>query len=88
MARPGEPVAVALLAAGVRIFRTMPHTGEARGCYCMVGRCTDCLMVVDGQPNVRTCVTLAEPGMRVQTQHGLGTATWETDPLPDPEDVR
>jgi len=27
-------------------------------------------MVVDGEPGVRTCVTLAAPGMTVQTQHG------------------
>lgn len=80
MAREGEPLAIALLASGVRIFRTMPHTGEPRGGYCLVGRCTDCLMIVDGQPNVRTCLTPVAPGMVVQTQHGLGERD-EHDPF-------
>jgi predicted molibdopterin-dependent oxidoreductase YjgC len=71
-ARVGEPIAAALIAAGIRVFRTMPRSGEARGGYCLVGRCSDCLMQVDGELNVRTCVTPARDGMRVETQHGLG----------------
>ena len=76
-ARAGEPIAAALLAAGVRVFRTMPRSGEPRGGYRMVGRCADCLIVVDGQPNVRACVTPVREGMRVATQHGLGETAWD-----------
>jgi hypothetical protein len=76
--RIGEPILAALLAAGVRVCRMMPQTGEARGGYCFVGRCADCLMQVDGEPNVRTCVTPLNAGMRVETQHGLGR--WEAAP--------
>ena len=36
-----------------------------------MGRCTDCMMIVDGEPNVRTCITPVRDGMRVQVQHGL-----------------
>ena len=71
-ARDGEPIAAALLAAGIRVFRTMPESGEPRGGFCFVGRCTDCLVVVDGRPNVRACVTAARADMRVETQRGLG----------------
>ena len=71
-ARAGEPIAAALLAAGVRVFRTMPGSGESRGGWCMVGRCADCLVVVDGRPNVLACVTPVATGMRVETQQGLG----------------
>jgi 2Fe-2S iron-sulfur cluster binding domain len=71
-ARGGEPIAAALLANGVRVFRTMPRSGEARGGWCLVGRCPDCLVIVDGRPNVRACVTPVVAGMRVATQHGLG----------------
>jgi predicted molibdopterin-dependent oxidoreductase YjgC len=74
-ARQGEPIAAALLAAGIRVFRTMPDTGEARGGYCFVGRCADCLTIVDGEPNVMACLTPVRPGMRVETQHGLGAWT-------------
>ena len=71
-AREGDTIASALIANGVKVFRRTPKRGEPRQVFCAIGRCTDCMMTVDGTPNVRTCVTLAEPGMVVQTQHGLG----------------
>jgi hypothetical protein len=70
--RAGEPIAVALLAAGVRILRTMPRFGDARGGYCMIGRCADCLVIVDGVPGMRACVTPVKAGLDVRTQLGLG----------------
>jgi len=71
-AKAGEPIAAALLAAGVRVMRTTPKRGFPRGIFCGIGRCTDCVMTVDGRPNVRTCVTPVRQGMKVQTQDGLG----------------
>ena len=70
--RDGESIAAALFAAGYRVFRTMPRFGDARGGYCMIGRCTDCLVVVDGLPNVPACRTPVSAGQVVRTQHGLG----------------
>jgi predicted molibdopterin-dependent oxidoreductase YjgC len=72
-AREGEPLLAALLAAGIRVLRTMPRTSEPRGGYCLVGRCPDCMVIVDGVPNVRACVTPVCAGMIVETQHGLGS---------------
>lgn len=74
-ARSGEPIAAALMANGIDICRAMPESGESRGVFCGVGRCSDCLMIVNGVINVRTCVTPVADGMRVETQHGLGQ--WE-----------
>jgi len=71
-AKTGEPIAAALLAAGIRKFRVTPRFGNARGIFCGIGRCTDCVMTVNGQPNVRTCVTPVTNGMTVETQIGLG----------------
>ena len=68
----GEPIAAALLAAGIRKFRETPKYHKPRGIFCAIGRCTDCVMIVDGIPNVRTCVTPVRDGMIVQTQKGLG----------------
>jgi predicted molibdopterin-dependent oxidoreductase YjgC len=68
----GDTVASALLAAGHRVFRTMPKTDDPRGGFCFVGRCADCLMIVDGVPSVRACMTPVAEGMRVRTQRGLG----------------
>jgi hypothetical protein len=73
----GEPLAAALFRAGARVFRAMPESGEARGGYCLVGRCSDCLVVVDGRPNVRACVTPLRAGMVVSVQHGLGAGEWQ-----------
>ena len=70
--RDGEPIAAALFAASYRVLRTMPRFGDARGGYCMIGRCTDCLVVVDGLPNVPACRTPVSAGQAVRTQHGLG----------------
>lgn len=69
--REGEPIAAALFAAGYRILRTMPRFGDARGAYCMIGRCTDCMVVVGGIPNVPACVTPVVAGLDVRTQQGL-----------------
>jgi aerobic-type carbon monoxide dehydrogenase small subunit (CoxS/CutS family) len=74
--RDGEPIAAALFAAGYRVLRTMPRFGDARGGYCMIGRCTDCLVVVDGLPNVPAGRTPVSAGQVVRTQQGLG----ETEP--------
>ena len=75
-AREGEPVMAALVAAGVKVFR---HTakGSPRRMFCGIGRCTDCVMKVDGVPGVRTCVTRVHAGMRVERQEGVGSWTPE-----------
>lgn len=67
----GEPIASALTAAGVRVHRHTRKEGTPRGVFCAIGRCTDCVMVVNGEVNVRTCITPLQEGMVVQTQNGL-----------------
>jgi predicted molibdopterin-dependent oxidoreductase YjgC len=64
----GEPIAAAILAAGLRVFRRTPKLDSPRGVYCAIGRCTDCVMTVNGTPSVRTCVTAVEDGMVVESQ--------------------
>ncbi len=71
----GEPLAMTLLANGIRTARTLPESDAGRGYFCGVGRCPDCAMMVDGELNVMTCTTPLKPGMIVRTQHGLGS--WE-----------
>jgi predicted molibdopterin-dependent oxidoreductase YjgC len=67
----GEPIAMALRAAGVMVHRHTTKTEKPRGIFCAIGRCTDCVMVVNGKPNIRTCITPLEEGMRVETQYGV-----------------
>ena len=75
--REGEPLLPALLVSGVRVLRTMPDLGDPRGGYCLIGRCSDCQLVVDGVPSVRACMTQVRDGMVVRTQHGLGAEAWD-----------
>lgn len=74
----GESIAAALIASGRRFTRWTARTGEPRGYFCGMGVCQDCLVTVDGLPNVRACVTPARDGMRVESQRGLGD--WRVSP--------
>ena len=66
---PGESLAAALLAAGVRAFRRTP-SGEPRGPFCNMGVCFECVVTVDGEPGVRACATAVRAGMRVELGAG------------------
>ena len=67
-----ETIAVALHGAGIRaLSHSQKH--RPRGLYCAIGNCSSCMMVVDGEANVRTCTTLAREGMVVESQNGKGT---------------
>ncbi len=70
-AHAGETVAAALI-AGDGIATRQTASGAWRGVYCGMGACFDCLAVIDGVPNTRTCMTLVADGMRVNRQHGPG----------------
>lgn len=67
----GEPILAAVLNAGIKINRYTVKRHEPRGLFCGIGQCTDCAMIVDGKPNVRTCITPVKAGMIVKTQDGL-----------------
>jgi hypothetical protein len=67
-----EPIAIALRSNGVLIHRYTSRLNEPRGMFCAIGRCTDCVMVVDGKPNIRTCMEPLKAGLVVETQKGKG----------------
>ncbi|MDD3412775.1 MAG: (2Fe-2S)-binding protein [Lachnospiraceae bacterium] len=73
----GEPIAAALKAAGVMVHRYTKKEHKPRGIFCAIGRCTDCVMVVDGKPNIRTCVTPLKEGMKVQIQYGVSAKSFD-----------
>jgi predicted molibdopterin-dependent oxidoreductase YjgC len=69
----GESVAAALLADGADDLSTRTtRAGDARGVFCGMGVCFDCLVVVDGVPGTRACVTWVRDGMTVSRQDGPG----------------
>jgi len=69
-----EPLAVALLAAGVGLFGRSTKFRRPRGPVCLHGHCSGCLMRVNGVPNVRTCQTPCRSGMVVERQIGWPSA--------------
>ena len=67
--RDGDTIATALYRAGVRVFSRSFKYHRPRGLLCGTGRCANCLMQVGPTPNVRACVTPAEPGLEVRHQN-------------------
>ncbi|MBI4551103.1 MAG: FAD-dependent oxidoreductase, partial [Candidatus Latescibacteria bacterium] len=78
-AHPGQTIAGALYAAGIRIFSRSFKYHRPRGLLCVAGRCPNCLMNVNGEPNVRTCVTPVADGQHVRGQNAWPSL--ETDVL-------
>jgi len=70
----GETVAGALMASGIRTFRETFRRRLPRGLYCGMGVCYDCLVVVNGRPSTRACMTYVVDGMRIELQKGWGEA--------------
>jgi len=67
-----ETIAVALHSAGVRVLSHSHIKARPRGFYCAIGNCSSCMMIVDGEANVKTCTTLVREGMVVVSQRGKG----------------
>jgi sarcosine oxidase subunit alpha len=68
-ARAGQTIAAALFATGVRVFSRSFKYHRPRGLFCVAGDCPNCLMDVDGRPNVRTCVEPVREGQVVTHQN-------------------
>ena len=73
-ARQGDSVAAALLAVGHNSTRRTAVTGAARGPFCMMGVCFECLVRIDGRANWQACMIAVREGMRVETQDGAAMA--------------
>jgi|SRR5690625_4400591 len=60
-------VAAALLIKGPVAIRKNQVDGSLRGPYCMMGVCFECLVEVNGMPNVQSCMLKVADGMRIKT---------------------
>src|SRR5690349_24352075 len=69
----GDTIGSALFAAGRRVFSRSFKYHRPRGLLCCSGSCANCMMTVDGTPNVRVCVEPARPGAVVEPQNVLGS---------------
>lgn len=76
-ALPQDTVASALYRSGRRIFSRSFKYHRPRGLLCVSGNCPNCLMNVDGTPNVRACMQPVQDGMQVTHQNA--NPSLETD---------
>jgi len=67
-----ESIAAALYASGFKTITKSFKYGRPRGVYCMIGKCSTCMLRVNGVPNVRTCITPVEENMIIESQEGYG----------------
>lgn len=84
-ARPGEMIASALFAHGIRIFGHHPKDHAPQGIFCANGQCAQCLVLANGIP-VKSCMTPIKSGMRVEPLDQLPTLP-PMETVPQYEDV-
>ncbi len=63
-AQYGMSVAAALFYNGITAIRSTPVSGSARGPFCMMGACYDCLVLIDGV-TVQACQIPVADGLVV-----------------------
>jgi len=73
VAEEGEPIAFALIASGKVALSRSPKLHRPHGPYCLRGGCDGCILRVNGEPNVMTCLVPCRGGERVETQNVLGS---------------
>lgn len=66
----GQTVAGVLLGRGIRSWRTTRDADRPRGLFCGIGVCFDCLVRVNGVPDVRACQRVVADGDDIRTQTG------------------
>src|SRR5437660_3353521 len=69
----GDTIGSALYADGVRVFSRSFKYHRPRGLLCCSGACANCMMTVDGTPNVRVCAEPVRAGAIVEPQNVLGS---------------
>ena len=69
----GDTIGSALYASGRRVFSRSFKYHRPRGLMCCSGHCPNCMMTVDGVPNVRVCVEPIRADADVRAQNVLGS---------------
>jgi sarcosine oxidase subunit alpha len=69
----GDTIGSALYASGQRVFSRSFKYHRPRGLLCCSGNCPNCMMTVDGVPNVRVCAEPVREGASVAPQNVWGS---------------
>jgi predicted molibdopterin-dependent oxidoreductase YjgC len=65
-AHEGEMVAAALMAVGLYRLRHSPNADTARGAFCLMGVCQECLVRINGELR-QSCMVSVAAGLEVAT---------------------
>lgn len=66
-----DSVAAILLLEGYLAVRVNRPSSVERAPFCMMGTCFDCLVTVDGELDVQSCLTPVREGMQIMTGSGV-----------------
>ena len=83
-----ETVAMALYRNGLNVFSESVKLHRPRGMFCAIGKCSSCMMRVNGIPNVRTCILPVREGMVVERQKGMGEKPDKVVQFPKAKEIR
>lgn len=64
-------LAAAMLEAGIQTFRRSPVSNTPRAPYCCMGVCFECLVEINGVPNLQACLQEVSEGMNIQTHSAI-----------------
>ena len=70
VAQEGDTIAAALLGAGINLFRHAREDESARGPYCMIGNCFECLVEIEGLGSRQACRERVKEGARIHPHPG------------------
>ena len=63
----GQSIAAALINGDKRELRSTRFGKEPRSIFCGIGICFDCIVVINGVGNQRSCLIEAHDGMKVES---------------------
>lgn len=69
-AEAGESVAAVLLRIPPYLARTTPVGLAPRAPHCMMGVCFDCLVTIEDEVSVQSCLVPVRNGMKIARQNG------------------
>jgi sarcosine oxidase subunit alpha len=79
----GDTIASALASSGIDVVSRSFKYHRPRGLLCCAGRCPNCIVDVDGTPNVRACMTPVRDGLNVHSQNARPSLRWDLMSLAD-----
>jgi aerobic-type carbon monoxide dehydrogenase small subunit (CoxS/CutS family) len=63
----GQSIAAAVISSGTFALRKTRFGQEPRSIFCGIGMCFDCVVVIDGVANQRSCLIEAKPDMNIES---------------------